>query len=71
MTVFDKRRFDVRMSPELTEQLDTIAGDTGMTRAEVFRRAVALYKRAKETEKNDGRVILEDSEGHSRELIGL
>lgn len=71
MAVLDKRRFDVRMSPELADQLDAVAEEAGMTRAEVFRRAVALYKRAKEVELNSGRVILQHSDGSERELVGL
>lgn len=68
----DARRFDVRMSPELAQQLDDVATLKGMTRADVFRRAVALYKRAAEAEiKEGGRVLIEDKEGNVRELVGL
>jgi predicted DNA-binding protein len=71
MAVLDKTRFDIRMSPELAEQLDSISTSTGLTRAEIFRRAVALYKRAKEVERSDGHVLLKDADGTTRELIGL
>jgi predicted DNA-binding protein len=71
MAVVDRQRFDIRMSPELAEQLEMITNETGMTRAEVFRRAVALYKRAKETERERGHVLLKDADGKVRELVGL
>lgn len=71
MAVLDRQRFDIRMSPELAEQLETISAETGMTRAEVFRRAVALYKRAKEVERRNGNVLLRDQDGTTREIVGL
>lgn len=71
MPVLDKTRFDIRMSPELAEQLESISISAGLTRAEIFRRAVALYKRAKEVERNGGQVLLKDADGTMRELIGL
>lgn len=67
----DRQRFDVRMSPELAEQLETVARESRMSRAEVFRRAVALYKRAKEVERNNGHVLLQDADGTVRELVDL
>ena len=71
MTILDNRRFDVRMSPELAQQLDSIANETGFTRAEIFRRAVALYKRAKEVENGNGHVLLREANGTIREIVGL
>lgn len=71
MAVLDKRRFDIRMSPELTEQLESITAETGLPRAEIFRRAVALYKRAKEVERNSGHVLLRTADGSMREIVGL
>jgi metal-responsive CopG/Arc/MetJ family transcriptional regulator len=71
MAVLDRQRFDVRMSPELAQQLETISTETGLTRAEVFRRAVALYKRAKEVERSNGHVLLRDPDGTTREIVGL
>ena len=71
MAVLDRQRFDIRMSRELAEQLETISDETGMTRAEVFRRAVALYKRAKDVERNNGHVLLREQNGTTREIVGL
>lgn len=71
MAVLDRQRFDIRMSPELAEQLETISTETGMTRAEVFRRAMALYKRAKDVERSNGHVLLREKDGTTREIIAL
>ena len=70
MAVLD-RRFDVRMSPELAEQLNEVASENNMSRAEVFRRAVGLYKLAKEVERNQGKVLLEEPDKTVRQLVGL
>jgi len=65
----DRRRFDVYMSPELADQLESVSADTGMTRAEIFRRAIALYKCAKKIEKNQGRILIQEDDGTLRKLI--
>jgi predicted DNA-binding protein len=71
MAVLDKQRFDIRMSPELAQQLESISNETGLTRAEIFRRAVALYKRAKDVERSSGHVLLKEANGTMREIVGL
>jgi hypothetical protein len=65
-----KRRFDVTMSPEFAEQFAQTAKENGMIRAEVFRRAIALYKRAKEVTMAGGSVLLEEN-GITRQIIGI
>lgn len=71
MAVLDRQRFDIRMSPELAEQLESVTSVTGLTRAEVFRRAVALYKRAKDVERSNGHVLLKEADGKVVEIVGL
>ncbi len=71
MTNTDRLRFDVRMPKELADQLDSISESTGLTRAEIFRRAVALYKEAKETERNNGKVLFKDAQGEMSHVVGL
>jgi predicted transcriptional regulator len=71
MPVLDRQRFDIRMSAELADQLQSISDETGLTRAEIFRRAVALYKRAKQVERSKGHVLLEEADGKVIELVGL
>lgn len=65
------QRFDVYMPVDLAEDMQEIEDSTGMSRAEIFRRAIALYKRAKQTEKEKGNVILRNSDGTLREVIGF
>jgi predicted transcriptional regulator len=71
LPVLDRQRFDIRMSAELADQLQSISDETGLTRAEIFRRAVALYKRAKQVERSKGHVLLEEADGKVIELVGL
>jgi metal-responsive CopG/Arc/MetJ family transcriptional regulator len=72
MAVLDRPvRFDIRMPADLAEDMQEIEDSTGMSRAEIFRRAIALYKRAKQTEKGKGNVILRNSDGTLREVIGF
>jgi len=71
MAFLDRQRFDVRMPKELADQLDTLSSETGYTRAEIFRRAVALYKEAKEVERKNGKVIFKDANGSLSQVLGL
>ena len=64
-------RFEVRLNERLAQDFDAIATASGLSRAEVFRRAIALYKLAKEAERQNGHVILRSSEGSERELVSL
>ena len=50
--------FQVRMSDELAQEFDEIQQTTGMNGAEVFRRAIALYKIAKKASEEGKQVIL-------------
>jgi hypothetical protein len=50
--------FSIRMSEELAREFDEIQKDTGMNGAEVFRRAIALYKIAKKASTDGEQVIL-------------
>lgn len=68
---YDRQRFDIRMPKELADQLDSISDSTGLTRAEIFRRAVALYKEAKNIEKNNGKVLFKDAQGEMSRVVGL
>lgn len=52
------RNLHLRISPELANDLQEICEQTGYSRAEVFWRAIALYKLAKEVEQNNGHVLL-------------
>lgn len=63
-------RFDVRMSDELAQEFVEIQEETGYTGAEVFRRAIALYKIAKKASKEGEKVILR-AENRERELVSI
>ena len=63
-------RFEVRMSEELAQEFDEIQQTTGMNGAEVFRRAIALYKIAKKASKDGERVILR-AQDTERELVSI
>lgn len=64
-------RFDIRMPPDLARDMQDIEEETGLSRGEIFRRAMALYKRAKETQRDSGRVLLRDPDGTLREVVGF
>lgn len=64
-------RFDVRMPLDLAQDMQDLEQSTGLSRGEIFRRAMALYKRAKETQSERGNVLLRDSDGTLREVIGI
>ena len=72
MSVLDRRnRFDVRMPDDLAQDMQDLEQKTGLSRGEIFRRAMALYKRAKETQQKQGNVLLMGSDGELREVIGF
>jgi predicted DNA-binding protein len=65
------RRFEVRMTPEMEKLLNELAAKTGMTRAEIFRRSIGLYKLAKGVENRQGKVLLQEPGENVRELVGI
>lgn len=64
-------RFEVRLNDKLARDFDAIAAETGLSRADVFRRAIALYRVAKRAEMGNGHVIIRTEEGAEQELISL
>jgi metal-responsive CopG/Arc/MetJ family transcriptional regulator len=66
-----KTRFDVTMPLDLAQDMQDLVQTTGLSRGEIFRRAMSLYKKAIETRKGGGNVILRDSDGILREVVGL
>jgi metal-responsive CopG/Arc/MetJ family transcriptional regulator len=56
-------RFEVRLNQRLADDFDLVARETGLTRAEVFRRAIALYKTVKQEAVAHGHVILRSKDG--------
>lgn len=62
--------FSVKMSDELAKEFNEIQQTTGLSGAEVFRRAIALYSIAKKAIENGEQVILK-SEDRERELFNF
>ena len=63
-------RFDVRMSDEFAQEFYEIQKETDMSGAEVFRRAIALYKIAKRASRDGEQVILR-AKDRERELVSI
>ena len=63
-------RFEVRMTDELAKEFEEIQQTTGLNGAEVFRRAIALYKIAKKASKDGEQVILR-AKDRERELVSI
>jgi metal-responsive CopG/Arc/MetJ family transcriptional regulator len=64
-------RFEVRLNDRLAKDFDAIAAEAGLSRADVFRRAIALYQVAKRAELGKGHVIIRTKEGTEQELVSL
>jgi hypothetical protein len=64
-------RFDVIMPPDMAQDMQDLYQTTGLSRGEIFRLALALYKIAKETVSTGGNVILRDFDGTLRLVKGI
>ena len=64
-------RFDVIMPPDMAQDMQDLVPSTGLSRGEIFRRALALYKIAKKTVSTGGNVILRDFDGTLRLVKGI
>jgi metal-responsive CopG/Arc/MetJ family transcriptional regulator len=62
--------FKVKMSDQLAKQFDEIKQTTGLSGAEVFSRAIALYSIAKKAIENGEQLILK-GEDRERELFNF
>ena len=70
----EKVRLNLQVSPEFNDVLETIASDTGSTRTDVIRQAVALMKvahDAKKAGKHIGLVSKPNRERLETEIVGL
>lgn len=70
-TFQDLRRFDIKMNNELAKDFNELSYETGVSRGEVFRRAIALYKRCTSAIQNGGTIFVQDKNGKMIELVGL
>ncbi len=65
------QRFDIIMPPDLAQDMQDLEDETGLTRTEIFRRAMALYKITKRTQSEKGNVILREANGGALEVVGI
>ncbi len=59
------------MSTELAQDMQNLVEKTGLLRTEIFRDAMALYKKAKEIQMTGGNVIMRQEDGTLKEIIGF
>jgi hypothetical protein len=72
MAVIDRPvRFDIRLPQELADDMQAIENQTGLSRAEIFRRSVALYKRLKKAQIDDASVLVMEKNGTLKEIVGF
>jgi hypothetical protein len=64
-------RFEVRINERLANELQEIADENGLTKSDIFRRAIALYKIAKKAQQDKGMILIRESNNHERELVGI
>lgn len=68
-----KVRLSLEVSSELNELLERLARETGSTKSEVLRKAIALIDVAVEAKEQGQRLYVSDQPpaGHSREIVGI
>ena len=62
--------FSVLMPRDLAQDIQSLEESTGLSRGEIFRRAISLYKLAHLTKTNGGSVILRDQRSE-KEVTGI
>lgn len=68
----NKVRLNLQVSTELNQVLERIAEDTGSTRTDVIRQALALMKVAHEARKGGRHIgIVDDAKYLDTEIVGL
>jgi len=69
----DKVRLSLDVSPELNHLLEELADQTGTTKSDVLRKAIALMDVAVDAKREGKRVYISDRapEGASREIVGI
>jgi len=65
------RRFEIRMTADMEKLINELTVQTGRNRAEIFRRAIGLYKLARGVESRKGRFVIEEPDGTRRQFTGI
>ena len=72
MSVKELPLYEVRMDPQMDEDMGKLAQRLSASRAEVFRRAMRLYVAVKNRQLDDqSSLFLEDVQGNRTEITGV
>lgn len=72
MSVKELPLYEVRMDPQMDEDMGKLAKRLSANRAEVFRRAMRLYVAVKNRQLDDqSSLFLEDTQGNRTEITGV
>lgn len=66
-----RTRFNVTINERLAKDFDELASAEGVSRAEIFKRALALYKTLKQEEALGARIIIRVEGQIDRQLIAI
>lgn len=66
-----RTRFDVTLNDRLARDFEEIANDEGVSRAEIFKRAIAAYKVLKQEENDGAQIFIRKSGEMDRQLIAI
>ena len=63
------KRVNVNFSDEVYRELERVARERGKNLSEVLRDAVTLEKWANDVRRDGGRILIQDRDGETRELL--
>ena len=66
-----RTRFDVTLNERLAQDFDSLARSEDVSRAEIFKRALAAYKVLKQEEDKGAQIIIRENGQMDRQLIAL
>lgn len=66
-----RTRFDVVLNEQLARDFDELARNEGVSRADIFKRAMAAYKLLKDESARGARIIVQEEGQPDRQLIAL
>jgi hypothetical protein len=64
-------RFNVDLSNQAVEVIDTLADEQGTSKADVLRQAISLQKWFTDVQKQGGKIVVEQPDGTQREVVAL